>query len=914
MMMSIRHAALILTMLFSLCGARAFSQAKSVWKTIEDKPSTLHLEKGMLTLNTPVFQLQLVKSSQTIAALHPNTKKGFDFSPGELLEKRSRDGFYHLGDLNLSYRIDSAMAWRRISTAAHRGDVKALTAKGDVLAAADLAATLPADIPFEIKRSWKLIDGELILLFTIKNKSSRSIELGSVGIPLIFNNVLLDKTLEQTHAQNVFYDPYIGNDAGYLQVSKLDGKGPALLVVPYGKTPFEAYNPLLDDPTPKGITFEGFYEWMAVTKAYAQNDWKGVEPWNPASTLFLAPGEVHDYGLKFLLAEEIRAIEHRLIKAKRPVAVGIPGYVIPQDINAKLFLNYPEQVQTISVYPEGAIQLSLLPSTANGWKAYQLKGNNWGRARLTVTYRDGTIQTIHYKVIKPETAVVADLGRFLTHEQWFVDVKDPFGRTNSVISYDIEKKEQVKEDSRVWIAGLSDEGGAGGWLAASMKQLVAPNPNEVEKIERFVNHTLWGGLQYAEGVEKYGVKKSLFYYQPDEKPANTYSKAINYTTWAAWDHKAANDVGRSYNYPHVAAAHWVLYRLARNYTGLVKEKKWNWHLENAFQTAMAMVKLAPYYVQFGQMEGSVFVYILTDLKTEGWTAQAMELENAMKKRADHWRTLDFPFGSEMPWDSTGQEEVYMWSDYFGYADKAEVTLNAILGYMPTVPHWGYNGSARRYWDFLYGGKLSRVERQLHHYGSGLNAIPVLKAYRHNPADLYLLRVGYAGLLGTLSNITQEGFGAAAFHAYPSTLKIDGLSGDYGSGFYGYAVNTATYITHDEEFGWLAFGGNLTESVDWVRIKITTAQKSQIFIAPIGMWVKLDAGVCKEVAYNIKTKAVELVLDPIQQHTPVALLRLEESNNLQHYRINGDLKLQRGAYVIPLSRGDTTIALTVAGTK
>ena len=30
------------------------------------------------------------------------------------------------------------------------------------------------------------------------------------------------------------------------------------------------------------------------------------------------------------------------------------------------------------------------------------------------------------------------------------------------------------------------------------------------------------------------------------------------------------------------------------------------------------------------------------------------------------------------------------------------TLNAILGHMPTVPYWGYNGSARRYWDFIYG--------------------------------------------------------------------------------------------------------------------------------------------------------------------------------------------------------------------
>ena len=79
----------------------------------------------------------------------------------------------------------------------------------------------------------------------------------------------------------------------------------------------------------------------------------------------------------------------------------------------------------------------------------------------------------------------------------------------------------------------------------------------------------------------------------------------------------------------------------------------------------------------------------------------------------------YPFGSEMAWDSTGQEEVYAWCKYFGFDDKAQVSLNSIIGYMPTLPHWGYNGNARRYWDFLYGGKLRRIERQLHHYGSGL---------------------------------------------------------------------------------------------------------------------------------------------------------------------------------------------------
>ena len=130
----------------------------------------------------------------------------------------------------------------------------------------------------------------------------------------------------------------------------------------------------------------------------------------------------------------------------------------------------------------------------------------------------------------------------------------------------------------MWIAGLSDEGGAGSWLNAIMKQLIQPDPYEVKKMEDFVNQTLWSRIQYSEGNLKYGVRKSLFYYEPDSMPKGTYRENINYNTWSAWKKKEAESVGRSYNYPHVTAAYWVLYRLARNYKGLATQRSWEWYL------------------------------------------------------------------------------------------------------------------------------------------------------------------------------------------------------------------------------------------------------------------------------------------------------------------------------------------------
>jgi hypothetical protein len=878
--------------------------AQNPWDNLAKRPSTLGIDQGFLNVRSSAFQIKLLKSSQTIATMKPLSDTAFNFSPEKFLKMRSSDGAYQLGDLNL--RIKGASGeWKRYSTATKRGMVTPLAASGKVLAAAILNNSLPSDIPVLIERYWEQEDGVLILRFKIKNKSATDVEIGSLGIPLIFNNIMHEESLDDAHARNVFYDPYIGADAGYLQATRLSGKGPALLVLPLGKTPFEAYSPLLDDPTPRGTTFEGFYEWMPLTKANVEKDWKDAQPWNTPSTLILKAGESHEYGLKFILSPDIRSIEKTLVAAKRPVAVGIPGYVVAQDVDAKLFLNYRSPIESITVFPEGALTIKKLPALKSGIKAYQVNGKTWGRATLTINYKDGLKQTVHYKVIKPEANLVSDFGNFLTTKQWYTNTNDPFKRAPSVITYDYDTKKQVTEDSRAWIAGLSDEGGAGSWLGAIMKQLVQPNAEELVKLQQFVNQTMWGKIQVSSDSSKYGVRKSLYYYEPDSMPAGTYSKDVNYKSWAAWPRKEADNLGRSYNYPHVAAAHWVLYRSARFHTGLVTEKDWKWYLENAYYTSMAMVKIAPYYAQFGQMEGSVFLYILKDLKREGFVEMAANLEAAMKKRADHWRTLNYPFGSEMPWDSTGQEEVYMWSDYFKYRDKAEVTLNAILGYMPTVPHWGYNGSARRYWDFLYGGKLSRVERQLHHYGSGLNAIPVLNEFRSKPDDLYLLRVGYGGLLGSVANITEDGFGPAAFHAWPSTLKIDALSGDYGSNFYGYAVNTSTYIVNDKTYGWLAFGGNLSKNGKSVSVKLTTAAKSAVFIATVGLWITLDAGTIGSVSFEESTGKVVLSLDPADAHTATAYVHLEQNSA---YKVEGDYKSTNGIYEIPLGKNPIEIII------
>lgn len=880
----------------------------------EQMKDTMGMNSGVNIFRSEHYTLRLGKESGVAVNLLPKTGGGFDFLPFDRLSARWGDGFVHLGDISLRVREQGKSEWANFQSFKNRRAVQSVEVKKGELAATDLTSSLGIGVPVRVVRRWVVVNGQLQLLFDVTNHTQGPLEIGGLGIPMPFNNIIVGRSLEEAHAICSFTDPYIGADAGYLRVTRLDGVGATMLVTPVGKTPLEAWQ-LVNEPMRPNQVFEGMMEWTVHTKAFAENEWKGVNQWVTPSSATLKPGEKRTYGVQFTPSESIREIETTLQKIGRPVAVGFPGYVVPKDIDAKLFLKYGKSVKSIEVEPAGSMVLTENREGKNGWKGYLVQGKSWGRSRVTVSYADGTEQVISYTVIKPETEAVADMGKFLTTKAWFKDKDDPFGRAPSAISYDREADQQVRQDSRVWIAGLGDEGGSGNWLALAMKVFGQPDAGEVAKFESFVNEVVWGNLQFSEGPKKYGVRKSVFYYDPKTLPDFVYDPKSNWTSWTSWSLEATNDIGRGYNYPHVVAAYWSLYRIARNHPNLVKRQNWEWYLNQAYATTEYLTGQNERgqdqvgYMRLGLMDGSVFVSLLEDLRREGWTEKADLIEKRMKDRADRWAAEAFPFGSEMAWDSTGQEEVYMWCKWFGFESKAQVTLNSILAYDPTVPHWGYNGNARRYWDFLYGGKLSRIERQIHHYGSGLNAIPLLREFREHPEDLYLLRVGYGGTMGALSNIDEEGFASAAFHSFPSTLKWDAYSGDYGPNFFGHAYNTCAYLVETKYFGWQAFGGNVSVAGQKVTVVAKDSFRKRVYLAPIGLYLTLDAGQFESVEYDRKSGIVTVKLVAGIGAPQVARLVVESpGEGKAKYALEGKFALEAGAFAIPFTGQQAVVTL------
>jgi hypothetical protein len=151
----------------------------------------LGLSDGFTSFQTSAFSMQLVKDSQTLYSLMPSGST-FNFIPSDKMSLRQANGRYHLGDITFRARQAGSSNWVSGDTSTNRHTLTPLSVSGNTLAAANLAPTLPSGSLLNITRRWVNQNGQVQLLFDVKNSQNVAVEIGSLGAPLEFNNVNKD--------------------------------------------------------------------------------------------------------------------------------------------------------------------------------------------------------------------------------------------------------------------------------------------------------------------------------------------------------------------------------------------------------------------------------------------------------------------------------------------------------------------------------------------------------------------------------------------------------------------------------------------------------------------------------------------------------------------------------------------------
>lgn len=417
-----------------------------------------------------------------------------------------------------------------------------------------------------------------------------------------------------------------------------------------------------------------------------------------------------------------------------------------------LKLDDKRRVPRTAMQPEGCISLEVVPTppaaAVLGWSRLSMVAREAvGRCRVLLSYMPKAAsssaaaganaslvdQSVHLHVVRPASELIRSFAQVATTVAWRgPDAEDPWHRFPAFFGTDLKLRAAVMEQSKVFMSGLSDEAGLSMPMAMAAKQLGMPDAAEVHMLELMVHDTLVSPAnatasernRYLQSGVDFAVRRSLLYWSDDingradvmRHAPKLYAEC--HRCWPkcwwliCWSEAESLKAWRAYNYPHVAVVYWVLYRLARRVDPpLATRASADWYLDMAVNTALAMYKHGGGVrglAQWGLMAGSVFIKVLLDVESEQrratnpramahWAAKGNDLRETMALRVQKWRSQKFAFGSEFPWDDTGHEEIYGWLNYFGFDADAVATAQAILAFTTLTPHWGFSGSARRYW-------------------------------------------------------------------------------------------------------------------------------------------------------------------------------------------------------------------------
>ena len=361
----------------------------------------------------------------------------------------------------------------------------------------------------------------------------------------------------------------------------------------------------------------------------------------------------------YQLIDSVRGVDEALVSQGNVSIRAVPGYILSTEMQtAKLYIHPPAGTTTLTFNITGAGNLALTRDTTaqpgSPYLVYRMSSRRPGRVHVAVHFpaapgsgRAASTAHVSLLVLPPLRGHLQSLGAFTAKNQWVgSEVADPFGRSSSVMPYDFEDGEIIWQDDRSYVVGLSDEAGAGPGLQLMMSQRYAPVAAALLLVDEYINKTLWGvktppEVPYPTSIQNanHSIRASMFWYPG--MPNYTYS------VQGGWDQERGSELWRSYNYVHPTVLYHSMYRLARDYDGMRRLYPWSWYLSQAYATFIAMFDNAPYYTQFGLMEGSVFLDLMEDLRLEGWTEQYQRMYKLQQQRVGVWQQLPFPFGSEM---------------------------------------------------------------------------------------------------------------------------------------------------------------------------------------------------------------------------------------------------------------------------
>jgi hypothetical protein len=663
---------------------------------------------------------------------------------------------------------------------------------------------------------------------------------------------------------SVLKHSFISGDGSFLFWMRSNSVGPYLVMTPERDTALEYWDhvPLAKGERP---AFRAYIHSMAVDEALqaAGGRWR-----QPRTGVTLAPaGKAQTeraYGFQLAWAQDYAAVRQRLVDAGAIDVEVAPGMTVPTDLFTCIAIRSHEPIRGIVAEHPGQTAIEFL-GEKDGRRLYRVKFSRLGENMLTVNHGASRATRLEFFATEPLETLIHKRAAFIAAHQ----VRDASKWYNGLFAeWNMESQVQLGPDNYDRIKGwriyevTCDDPGLSKPAYLASKNAEFPNQAEIEALDHYIEHFVWGGLQRTtEETDSYGI-----YGIPDWKQNRDSSDP---------GPKGKLHIWRCYDYSHIIVMYFSMYRIARDYPDMKMKLDRKAYLERALGTALALFtipmridKWSAY--QTGFYNEVVIPQLIEELDLVGKHDEAARLRAHWEKKVAYFvGGAPNLFESEYPFDSTGFE-----------------STQAIARYAldhPTIPGTTPEEAARFAVTQIRANLFCRgvIEKAYYYYGSD---------YRGGSGDAFTLsymspmggwgvlnhalydrrepeatiRLGYASFLSSWSLMNtgtrESGFG----YWFPAEANDGGTGGGFEPAAYGmtwlgqphrrgpwyYSCETdlgycgalrtaATIVADDPVFGRFCFGGEIRAEKAILHIVPRDGIRRRLHLRTAGQMIDLE---------------------------------------------------------------------------
>ena len=747
-------------------------------------------------------------------------------------------------------------------------------------------------------------DDAILWTITLYNTSDTQLEIGELGLPITLNtnyNIGDEKqgfnhrSVESTKyvfEQRVIESSFVSGHSSYILVSRANGKGDHLLIIPQKDTALEAISgyglfPETDMMTGAGSMFYLFSKATAIV------------PWyNGHRSLTLAPDEKRTFTFTLCRIKDYADINETLYQNGNIAVKIVPGMVLPISTRAHLLLRCKKPIIAI----ETAEGIDVEPvATVGDRYTYTVRLTSTGEQKVKIRYGDGAWTHLLFNGIAEIETLMKARAKFIVAHQRVKDPDDLCHYSFRIWNNDAERL-AVEEEAP---CGSIDMGGSDDRCFAppvflAGKNAYYPDEQEIHALDEFIEHFLYGKLQ---DKDNYQVLNSLI--------------GLREGSWRRWDY-----VWRIYNYPHVYNIYYQMYRITQLH-GVKTSREPLEYLDLAYNTALASYLDSTYesvyetknYIDYHRgnmskthapMGSPILAHLLKALKTEGRETEYQTLRDAIEGCLPFFLEEEYPMASEYCFDHASKAALYYLAQVADDESLKKRTVDTILASRDATPMW-----------FSYCTNM----RFIGCYPTPLLARPLFDRYEQT-GDLHFLQKAYGATLAVWSCVdpSGKGYNGREWRFNPpergspeyNYYRNGCFSGEVGMGLYGNLSMLKSFLVRDPDFGLVGYGCAVAETEDAYTLIPQDGLGVRAAFVPLGVSLETVKARIERATLTKDLRRLELVLSKPSEHAECAHISIS-GLTFGAYRCSaGKVKIGKSiAWDVPYVEGQEPFSVTLS---